>query len=114
MRFYAFALLATLSLCGQRGPVIETIAGTGGEGRSAASFPLGFQAMAVYLAEDAKGDIYFSRSEINRVFRLGPDGNVTVAAGAGSGKDVHEGIAASLSPLPFPQIIALDLAGNIF
>jgi outer membrane protein assembly factor BamB len=50
------------------------------------------------LAGDADGDIYFSIQARNRVYRLGPDGNV----------------AAASSPLLDPRTLAVDAAGNVY
>jgi uncharacterized protein (TIGR03437 family) len=95
---------------------VNTIAGHGklayaGDGKAATSVNL-FSPNRV--AFDAAGNLYFTESYYNRVFKLGAAGTLTAIAGNGGETFAGEGGAATAAAIPDPEGIAVDAAGNVY
>jgi uncharacterized protein (TIGR03437 family) len=89
---------------------IGTIAGKGivsftGQGSAATSAQL-FETYGV--AVDAAGDVYFSDSYFNQVFKVTPAGVITVVAGTGQWGDIGDGGPATAAQLDTPLGLAFD------
>jgi len=97
--------------------VVTTIAGRGklpygGDGRNAASVDLFYPGR---LAYDASGNLYFTESYYNRVFRVAAaDGRLTTAAGNGQTGFTGDHGPATAAALEGPEGIAADAAGNLY
>jgi sugar lactone lactonase YvrE len=89
---------------------IETIAGA--EPARVAGPDFSFGSISGMTA-DAAGNTYFSIQALNRVYRLGTDGYVTVYAGNGVHGKHHDGALAAESPLMSPTALAVDADGNL-
>jgi len=89
---------------------IETIAGAEAAGVAGTDFSLNSIAG---LANDAVGNTYFTIQALNRVYRLGVDGQVTVYAGNGVRDQHKDGVPATSSPLLSPGALAVDSSGNL-
>ena len=85
--------------------------GTGGDGGPAtnAQFLKPFSA-----AVDARGRIYISDHDANRVRRIGSDGIINVFAGNGSGSSSGDGGPATAASMFHPIGIAVDTGGNVY
>lgn len=90
---------------------IETIAGVEGDDVPGKEFSFGGLAG---LAADSFGNTYFTLQPLNRVYRLGADGRVSVYAGSGVRGAARDGVAATASPLMNPASLAVDSAGDLF
>jgi sugar lactone lactonase YvrE len=65
------------------------------------------------VVPDGAGGFYFS-SFSHRVYRVGPDGTLTVSAGTGMPGFSGDGGAATSGQLNYPKTLAIDGAGNLF
>jgi len=63
---------------------------------------------------DGAGGFYFSSSLQNRVYRVAPNGTLTVVAGTGAFGFSGDGGPATSARLASPLGLALDTAGNLF
>ena len=93
-----------------RTSLIETIAGAGDSAIPGRKFSFG---AAAGLASDASGNIYFTLQALDRVYRLGVDGLVTVYAGNGIRGECRNGVPAVASPLLNPSSLGIDSNGNL-
>jgi sugar lactone lactonase YvrE len=91
--------------------LIETIAG--GEAAGVPGPEFSFASVAG-LAADAYGNTYFTLQYMNRVYRLGIDGHVTVYAGNGVRGNNVDGVPAVESPLLNPYALTVDATGNLY
>jgi sugar lactone lactonase YvrE len=65
------------------------------------------------LALDDKGDLYISDIGAHRVFRLDPQGRLSVIAGTGEGGFSGDGGPATEAQLNAPHALAFDAEGNL-
>lgn len=96
--------------------IVTTIAGSGrvaypGDGRNATSVDL-FEPARV--AFDSAGNLYFTESYYERVFRVSTAGTLTGVAGTGVAGFSGDGGPATAAQLENPQGLAVDAAGNIY
>ena len=93
--------------------MITTVAGGGdnypGDGGPATSARLGYPSG---LAIDTKGNLFIS--DVNRVRKISPDGNIVTVAGDGSFGGSGDGGAATSAKLNGPAGIAVDRSGNLY
>src|SRR5579871_5903869 len=110
---FAVSLSLTPQLLAQS--TITTLAGTEyiftGDGKSALDAPLGLMSK---ITLDQKGNPVFSDPGNGMVFRLNPDGTVTVLAGNGLQTYSGDGGQAVNAALHTPQGVAYDSAGNLY
>ncbi|MEZ5354755.1 MAG: hypothetical protein R2762_19140 [Bryobacteraceae bacterium] len=66
------------------------------------------------IAVDAAGNIYVSSPTLHRVYRVSPQNNATVVAGAGTAGFAGDGGPATAAALNSPSGIALDREGNLY
>jgi len=66
------------------------------------------------MAADTRGNLYFTQPSLKQVFRINPEGKVTVYAGNGVRGEHREGALAVESPLLITPNLAVDAAGNLF
>jgi sugar lactone lactonase YvrE len=111
MKILAAVVLSAAGVLAQPAPVIETVAGFDAEGVRADS--IGLLAPAG-LAVDAAGNVYFSQTARNRVYRVTPDGLLQVAAGNGMRGADGDGGPARDARLEDPAAVAVDEAGNLY
>jgi len=109
----AMLLLPTASGFAQG--IITTVAGTAwtfpATPLPAMNAPLGFtQGIAV----DGKGNVLVADFGNNMVFRIAPDGTLTVVAGNGTLGFSGDGGPATSASLAYPRGLALDSAGNVY
>src|ERR1700736_5874784 len=115
--FAIFAATAVLTPALSQNNVITTIAGTDwlfpGDGRRALDAPLG-GVVVLGIAFDKQGNYYIADPDNIMVFKVTPDGILTVVAGNGilglSGDGGPSTDASMLRPLD----VAVDSAGNLY
>ncbi len=111
MKILALTVLGGAGLLAQQATVIETVAGFDPEGVRADA--IGLMAPAG-LAADANGNLYFSQTARNRVYRVTPEGVLELAAGSGpQGTEGDDGPARE-ARLDDPAAVAVDEAGNLY
>jgi hypothetical protein len=91
-------------------PLLTTFAGGGPNGLPAGQANL---AGPGGLAVDAAGNIYVAATFANRVFKVDPNGQLTVVAGSGALGFGGDGLPAVNATLTQPQGLAFDLQGNL-
>jgi sugar lactone lactonase YvrE len=104
-------LAATFWTASAEAQIITTIAGGGPNGLPALDVGIG---NVSDVAADALGNIYFTTISHDRVFRIAPDGEVTVFAGAGGFVFAGDGGPAVDAILQNPMGIAVDTLGRVF
>ena len=95
---------------------LSILAGNGGyscpnPGVKAVDAPFGF---LLGLAIDSAGTIYMSDQDCNRVWKVGRDGILGVAAGTGEPGFSGDGGPAGAATLYMPNSLAFDRSGNLF
>ncbi len=107
-------LLATLPAVFPQG-IIRTVAGTDwnfpASGGPAANAPLG---AIERLALAPNGSLYVADPENNMVFRVDPQGTLTIVAGNGAADFYGDGGLATAAALHQPSGVALDTDGNVY
>jgi sugar lactone lactonase YvrE len=117
VRLLANALIALRLLAGgaASAQVVATIAGTDWSFPTtplpATQAPLG---STYCMAMDANGNLYVADQDNSIVFRIAPDGTVTVAAGNGIHGFSGDGGPANMAALNGPVGLAVDAAGNLY
>ena len=97
-------------------PVLETFAGGSvftftGNGGPATSAAL----IAPYaIAADKAGNIYFSDLYFQQVFKITPDGKITLFAGSGDTTYTGDGGPATQAGFDNPQALTVDPSGNVY
>jgi uncharacterized protein (TIGR03437 family) len=96
--------------------IINTVAGKGvasftGQGSSAATAQL---IAPQKVAVDSAGNIYFSDSYFNQVFKVSPTGIITVVAGSGTAGYSGDGGQATAAQLDSPMGLAFDSNKNLY
>ncbi|MBI3684540.1 MAG: hypothetical protein HY235_29560 [Acidobacteria bacterium] len=66
------------------------------------------------VASDLAGNVYFSDTPRNRVYRIGPFGSLTPIAGTGTAGFSGDGGLAEQAMLDQPYGVAVDNAGNVY
>ncbi len=113
-----FVLLAAVgSLLAQEIPgqapvqnMVQTVIGCNPTGIPATSFSLN---SITALATDPSGDIFFAENGRNQVYRIAPDGVLTIFAGNGFWGEARNGAPAASSPIAGSVSLAVDGAGNL-
>ena len=103
------------------GGTIRTIAGIGGTGNGSGSFAgdggpaneAGFQE-PTFIVFDAKGNLFISDRDNDRVRKIAVDGIISTVAGNGSGTFSGDGGPAVDAGLDDPAGLAFDTAGNLY
>jgi sugar lactone lactonase YvrE len=93
-------------------PLITTIAGSVGPSTGLAT-GLGLR-YPLFPTVDATGNIVFVDTNDHRVWRITPDGGMSVVAGNGIAGFSGDGGPAASASLNGPQAVALDNAGNLY
>ena len=98
------------------GSTISTVAGSGsagfgGDGGAAGSAQLN---APFGLALDAAGNLYIAEFGINRVRKVGTNGNISTIAGNGVSGYGGDGGQAASAQINGPQAVAVDAAGNVY
>jgi uncharacterized protein (TIGR03437 family) len=95
--------------------VITTLAGTAFTFPSrplpAINAPLG---VVPGVAVDGQGNVYVADASNNLVYRIAPNGTLTVVAGNGTQGFSGDGGPATSASLFFPTAVAVDSAGNLY
>jgi len=97
--------------------IVNTVAGVGrlayqGDGRDATLIDLFSPERAAF---DRSGNLYFTESYYNRVFRVAPDGKLSLFAGNGNaGFTADQGGPATKAAIENLYAITTDAAGNIY
>jgi len=65
-------------------------------------------------AVDGKGNFYFADRDLALVFRMAPDGTLTVVAGNGQSDLATDSGPATQLPIFQPAAVAVDAAGNVY
>jgi uncharacterized protein (TIGR03437 family) len=96
--------------------IIETYAGSNGEGSSGDGGPATSAQMLSprNVALDSAGNLYISEFAAHRVRKVTPSGTITTAAGTGIAGFGGDGGPATAAQLAFPAGLALDGAGNLY
>lgn len=68
----------------------------------------------VYLASDAQGNTYIASNQIQKIFRLSPDGELSLYAGNGQSGLSGDGGQAVGAALSFDRNLAMDGAGSLY
>ena len=105
----AFYLVILAAAAAAQVPTINTFAGGGPSNVAAISAAIG---QVDGIIGDAAGNWYFSGSDLGRVFKVDPAGNLTVLAGTGFNGPVGDGCLAANAALTFPTKLALDPVRN--
>jgi sugar lactone lactonase YvrE len=66
------------------------------------------------VAVDGKGNLYISDARSYRIFKVGPDGIITIFAGNGTNDFSGDGGPATQAGLSFPTKVAVDGSGELF
>jgi sugar lactone lactonase YvrE len=93
-------------------PLITTIAGSVGPSTGLAT-GLGLR-YPILPTVDAAGNILFADADDNRVWKVTPDGMMSVVAGNGMAGFSGDGGPATSASLKTPQAVAVDSAGNLY
>ncbi len=95
--------------------IITTVAGKGriltGVGGPATGVPLGGP---IGLAFDSKQNLYIADNQQNVVFKMQPNGTMTVFAGSGVRGFSGDGGPATAAALMEPKAVAVDAADNVY
>ncbi|SPE30972.1 putative NHL repeat containing protein [Candidatus Sulfopaludibacter sp. SbA3] len=109
------ALLTAVATCTQAQSIITTVAGKGriltGVGGPATGVPLGGP---IGLAFDSKQNLYIADNQQNVVFKMQPNGTMTVFAGSGVRGFSGDGGPATAAALMEPKAVAVDAADNVY
>jgi len=111
--WFVWGWASTLAAAGVPAYTIQTVAGSSymGDGGAATSAQIGaIQGVAV----DAKGNVYLSDTDNNRVRKVDTAGIITTIAGTGAAGFSGDGGAATSAQLNLPYGVAVDLAGNVY
>ncbi|HUJ82787.1 MAG TPA: hypothetical protein VLW83_12955, partial [Candidatus Acidoferrales bacterium] len=110
-----FLLILLLSVAfratAQTPNTINTIAGGGANSTSAT---LAFLPTPVGVVRDSANNTYISSSSLNVIYKVTPQGQMSVYAGNGIAGFSGDGKSATQASLDFPEGIALDSAGDLF
>jgi uncharacterized protein (TIGR03437 family) len=106
MRCFLGLLLWSAPATAQQQYMISTVAG------GAPSIPVATASFGV--AADQIGNIYFSSSTLNTVFRIDPSGAITRVAGNSRTGFSGDGGPAIEAQLNHPNGLAVDVSGNLF
>ena len=93
------------------GGIIDTVAGTSDDGRSASLAQLNFPNV---IAVDGSGNLFIADTDSQRIRAISRDGIISTVAGNGSWGFSGDGGAAASAQLNYPASIAVDGAGNLF
>jgi sugar lactone lactonase YvrE len=93
------------------GGIIDTVAGTSDDGRSASLAQLNFPNV---IAVDGAGNLFIADTDSQRIRVVNSDGVITTIAGNGSWGFSGDNGAAVSAQLNYPAAIAVDAAGNLF
>ena len=91
--------------------IIDTVAGTSDDGRSASLAQLNFPNV---IAVDGAGNLFIADTDSQRIRMINRDGIITTIAGNGSWGFSGDGGPALSAQLNYPAAIAVDGAGNLF
>ncbi len=114
MGFLALADLLSAQATRTAGPIIQTYAGADwtfqGDGKSALNAAFGG---ADGIARDSAGNLYLADSQNYQVYRIAPDGVLTVIAGNGFDGVAQEGAVARKSPANRPRVVTACPDGSV-
>ncbi len=96
--------------------VIQTYAGSGGNGSSGDAGPATSAQLLSprNILVDPGGDLYISEFAAHRVRKVTPNGLISTAAGTGVAGFRGDGGAATAAQLAFPAGLAMDSMGNLY
>ncbi len=111
-RFLLFTILSVASAQ----YTISTVAGSGGQSFVGAGGPGTGAALIspVSVAGDSSGNVFLSDNYFNQVFRVLPDGTISVYAGNGTPGFSGDNGLATAAQLSAPGSLAVDTAGNLY
>jgi uncharacterized protein (TIGR03437 family) len=114
-RFAPCFLFVMLFICGAEAQVITNIAGTS-QGLPTPKLPALQAPIGVTggLAADANGNVFIADNTLRLVYKLTPDGTLSVIAGTGSLGESGDGGPAASASLSGPSGLSLDTSGNLF
>lgn len=112
LRFLPGSLLLSLACFtpAMAQPVITTAAGGGPHDVPALTAPI----WPMWLTTDPSGNVYFTSYRDHVIFRIDPNGLLTVAAGTGIELDRGDGSSAAEASFLLPSSLDSDPAGNLF
>lgn len=96
--------------------IIHRFAGKGGYGDDGAGGPASAATFGPpgALATDKAGNLYITDSDNSQIWRVAPDGIITILAGTGDSGDSGDGGLAAAAQLTRPEGVAVDGTGRVF